>query len=223
MLFSKPPQCILRENLSGDGHLSVPGVQWLPGACVNPARNCLSLNSKRSLNDTMVIWRDEGKDDLPLNKMTLKELCAEVWYAIHDPLSFVLLKSFPTILIDLSDFIFLMRSSLDLIIRRLVAHALQALGLEKGSAIAIDMPMNVISIVIYLAIVLAGYVVVSIADSFAPPEISTRLKISEAKAIFTQVHTLLLEKLNFFSSSDYVYSGFINCTFVFPQFLLLCF
>ncbi|XP_004299255.1 PREDICTED: probable acyl-activating enzyme 17, peroxisomal [Fragaria vesca subsp. vesca] len=147
VLFSKPPQCILRENLSGDGHLSVPGVQWLPGACVNPARNCLSLNSKRSLNDTMVIWRDEGKDDLPLNKMTLKELRAEVW---------------------------------------LVAHALQALGLEKGSAIAIDMPMNVISVVIYLAIVLAGFVVVSIADSFAPPEISTRLKISEAKAIFTQ-------------------------------------
>ncbi|XP_022738682.1 probable acyl-activating enzyme 17, peroxisomal isoform X2 [Durio zibethinus] len=31
-----------------------------------------------------------------------------------------------------------------------------------------------------------GYVVVSIADSFAPLEISTRLKISEAKAIFTQ-------------------------------------
>lgn len=59
----------------------------------------------------------------------------------------------------------------------------------KGSAIAIDMPMNVHSVVIYLAIVLAGYVVVSIADSFAPPEISTRLKISGAKAIFTQVLT----------------------------------
>jgi acyl-coenzyme A synthetase/AMP-(fatty) acid ligase len=62
--------------------------------------------------------------------------------------------------------------------------------LDKGSAVAIDMPMNVNSVVIYLAIVLAGYVVVSIADSFAPIEISTRLKISEAKAIFTQVITL---------------------------------
>lgn len=70
---------------------------------------------------------------------------------------------------------------------RLVAHAIKALGLEKGSAIAIDMPMDVNSVFIYLAIVLAGYVVVSIADSFAPLEISTRLKISEAKAIFTQV------------------------------------
>ena len=70
---------------------------------------------------------------------------------------------------------------------RLVAHALKELGLDKGSAIAIDMPMDVNSVVIYLAIVLAGYVVVSIADSFAPREISTRLRISKAKAIFTQV------------------------------------
>lgn len=53
------------------------------------------------------------------------------------------------------------------------------------------MPMNVHSVVIYLAIVLAGYVVVSIADSFAAREISTRLTISKAKAIFTQVVTLI--------------------------------
>ncbi|CAI9113443.1 OLC1v1014047C2 [Oldenlandia corymbosa var. corymbosa] len=67
-----------------------------------------------------------------------------------------------------------------------VAHALDTLALDKGSAIAIDMPMDVNAVVIYLAIVLAGYVVVSIADSFAPTEISTRLKISNARAIFTQ-------------------------------------
>jgi acyl-coenzyme A synthetase/AMP-(fatty) acid ligase len=73
-----------------------------------------------------------------------------------------------------------------------VANALDALDLPKGSAIAIDMPMNVNAVVIYLATVLAGYVVVSIADSFAAPAISTRLKISEAKAIFTQVVTLVL-------------------------------
>lgn len=54
------------------------------------------------------------------------------------------------------------------------------------------MPMNVNSVVIYLAIVLAGYVVVSIADSFAPSEISVRLKVSNAQAIFTQVKSLLL-------------------------------
>jgi acyl-coenzyme A synthetase/AMP-(fatty) acid ligase len=67
-----------------------------------------------------------------------------------------------------------------------VANALDALDLPKGSAIAIDMPMNVNAVVIYLAIVLAGCVIVSIADSFAAPA-ATRLKISEAKAIFTQV------------------------------------
>lgn len=71
--------------------------------------------------------------------------------------------------------------------RRFVAHALDALGLPQGSAIAIDMPMNVDSVIIYLAIVLTGNVVVSIADSFAPSEIATRLRIANAKAIFTQV------------------------------------
>ncbi|EXC27997.1 putative acyl-activating enzyme 17 [Morus notabilis] len=145
--FSKPPECIFRENLPGEEHVSRPGGQWLPGAYVNPAKNCLNVNSKRSLDDTMIVWRDEGKDDLPVNKMTLEELRSEVW---------------------------------------LVARALKDLGLERGSAIAIDMPMNVHSVVIYLAIILAGYVVVSIADSFAAREISTRIKISKAKAIFTQ-------------------------------------
>lgn len=70
--------------------------------------------------------------------------------------------------------------------------------MEKGSAIAIDMPMDVNSVVIYLAIVLAGYVVVSIADSFAPSEISTRLILSKAKAIFTQVLYLSNLRILFF-------------------------
>ncbi|XP_016180187.1 probable acyl-activating enzyme 17, peroxisomal isoform X2 [Arachis ipaensis] len=145
--FSTPPECILRENLLGESSLSHPGGQWLPGASINPAKNCLVENAKRSLNDTAIIWRDENHDDLPVERMTFKELQEEVW---------------------------------------LVAYALEALALEKGSAIAIDMPMHVKSVVIYLAIVLAGYVVVSIADSFAAGEISTRLNISNAKVIFTQ-------------------------------------
>ncbi|KAK3225682.1 hypothetical protein Dsin_005544 [Dipteronia sinensis] len=143
--FSEPPECILRENPHGEG--SNPGGQWLPGGSVNPAKNCLSMNSKRGLDDIVIRWRDEGDDDVPVKRMTLKELRKEVW---------------------------------------LVAYALDTLGLDRGSAIAIDMPMNVNSVVIYLAIVLAGYIVVSIADSFAAVEISTRLKISDAKAIFTQ-------------------------------------
>ncbi|KAL4280296.1 hypothetical protein GQ457_03G018640 [Hibiscus cannabinus] len=152
--FSVPPDCIL-QSPSDDSHTSNPAGKWLPGAFVNPAKNCLVVNSKRSLDDIVIRWRDEGDDDLPVKSMTLKELQTEVW---------------------------------------LVAHALDALGLDRGSAIAIDMPMNVYSVIIYLAIVLAGYVVVSIADSFASLEISTRLKISKAKVIFTQDFIIRGEK-----------------------------
>ncbi|KAK8560064.1 hypothetical protein V6N13_061319 [Hibiscus sabdariffa] len=152
--FSVPPDCIL-QSPSDDSRTSNPGGKWLPGAFVNPAKNCLVVNSKRSLDDIVIRWRDEGDDDLPVKSMTLKELQTEVW---------------------------------------LVAHALDALGLDRGSAIAIDMPMNVYSVIIYLAIVLAGYVVVSIADSFASLEISTRLKISKAKVIFTQDFIIRGEK-----------------------------
>ncbi|KFK27630.1 hypothetical protein AALP_AA8G408100 [Arabis alpina] len=144
ILFSVPPKCILeKKNTSKDN----PGGVWLPGAYLNPARNCLTNGFKRRSDDVVIRWRDEGSDDLPVNTMTLVELRAQVWLA---------------------------------------AYALNALDLEEESAIAIDMPMNVEAVIIYLAIVLAGHVVVSIADSFSPREISTRLKISKAKAIFTQ-------------------------------------
>lgn len=67
-----------------------------------------------------------------------------------------------------------------------VATALEIHGFSKGDAIAIDMPMSIWAVIIYLGIVLSGCVVVSIADSFAASEIQTRLKISKAKGIFTQ-------------------------------------
>jgi acyl-coenzyme A synthetase/AMP-(fatty) acid ligase len=70
-----------------------------------------------------------------------------------------------------------------------VANALECLGLQQGDAIAIDMPMNVYAVTAYLAIILAGFVVVSIADSFVPNEIRVRIQISKAKAIFTQVNS----------------------------------
>ncbi|XP_066333172.1 probable CoA ligase CCL12 isoform X1 [Miscanthus floridulus] len=66
-----------------------------------------------------------------------------------------------------------------------VAHALDAM-FEKGDRIAIDMPMTCNAVIIYLAIILGGFVVVSIADSFAPQEIGSRIGVSKAKAIFTQ-------------------------------------
>ncbi|WVZ23793.1 hypothetical protein V8G54_002337 [Vigna mungo] len=67
----------------------------------------------------------------------------------------------------------------------MVAKAIDA-TFSKGDAIAIDMQMTANAVIIYLAIVLAGCAVVSIADSFAPKEIATRLRVSKAKGIFTQ-------------------------------------
>ncbi|MEM1034142.1 MAG: AMP-binding protein [Myxococcota bacterium] len=67
-----------------------------------------------------------------------------------------------------------------------VAHGLERRGLAPGDAVAIDMPMTYEAVVIYLGIVAFGGAVVSIADSFAATEIATRLRISAAKAIFTQ-------------------------------------
>ncbi len=67
-----------------------------------------------------------------------------------------------------------------------VANGLVDAGFRPGDAIAIAMPMTAESVAIYLGIVQAGCVVVSIADSFAATEIAMRLRLSEAKAIFTQ-------------------------------------
>ena len=58
--------------------------------------------------------------------------------------------------------------------------------IPAGDAIAINMLMTVDAVVIYLGIIYAGCAAVSIADSFAPSEISTRLQIAQTKAIFVQ-------------------------------------
>lgn len=67
-----------------------------------------------------------------------------------------------------------------------VANGLVDAGFQLGDAIAIAIPMTAESVAIYLGIIKAGCVVVSIADSFAAAEIATRLRLSNAKAIFTQ-------------------------------------
>lgn len=67
-----------------------------------------------------------------------------------------------------------------------VANSLIEAGFHAGDPIAIALPMTAESVALYLGIVKAGCVVVSIADSFAANEIATRLQISGAKAIFTQ-------------------------------------
>lgn len=66
------------------------------------------------------------------------------------------------------------------------ANGLVALGLKLGDRIAIDMPMTLEAVAIYLAGIKAGMPIVTIADSFTPNEIAVRLKIAEPKVIFTQ-------------------------------------
>ncbi len=67
-----------------------------------------------------------------------------------------------------------------------VANGLTAAGFKRGDALAIDMPMTAETVALYLGIIKAGMVVVSIADSMAPDEIATRLNLAGAKGVFTQ-------------------------------------
>ncbi|MCB0471597.1 MAG: AMP-binding protein, partial [Flavobacteriaceae bacterium] len=60
------------------------------------------------------------------------------------------------------------------------------LGLKAGDVVAIDMPMTLEAVAIYLAAIKAGNPVATIADSFSANEIGIRLKITKAKLIFTQ-------------------------------------
>lgn len=67
-----------------------------------------------------------------------------------------------------------------------VANSLIEEGFLPGDPLAIDMPMTYFAVAIYLGIIKMGGIVVSIADSFSPEEIATRLHITQAKGIFTQ-------------------------------------
>jgi acetyl-CoA synthetase len=73
---------------------------------------------------------------------------------------------------------------LDMLVN-LVANGLAAAGFSPGDAIALYMPMNLECVAAYLGIIRAGCAVVSIADSFAAPEVARRLEIAEAAAIIT--------------------------------------
>jgi len=66
-----------------------------------------------------------------------------------------------------------------------VANGLVARGFKRGDAFAVDMPMTMESVAIYLGAIKMGGVIVSIADSFMPKEIATRLRLGDAKAVFT--------------------------------------
>ena len=67
-----------------------------------------------------------------------------------------------------------------------VANGLANAGFQSGDPIAVNMSMHPESVAVYLGIIKAGCVVIAIADSFAPDEIQMRLRIANAKGIFTQ-------------------------------------
>ena len=67
-----------------------------------------------------------------------------------------------------------------------IANSLKDTGLKPGDRIAIDMPMTMEAVAIYLAGIKAGLTVVTIADSFSSNEIATRIKITNPKLVFTQ-------------------------------------
>jgi len=71
-----------------------------------------------------------------------------------------------------------------------IVNSIRQAGLKQGDAIAIDMPMTLEAVAIYLASIKAGNPIVTIADSFTPNEIAVRLNIVNSKLIFTQDYLL---------------------------------
>tara|TARA_R110002111_G_scaffold258083_1_gene326800 strand:+ start:23669 stop:25708 length:2040 start_codon:yes stop_codon:yes gene_type:complete len=67
-----------------------------------------------------------------------------------------------------------------------VANGLQAAGIQPGERVAVMMPMTVESVALFLGIIAAGCVVVTIADSFSAEEVRVRLQITEPRLIFIQ-------------------------------------
>ena len=96
----------------------------------------------------------------------------------HEPAIIYAMESAPR---DLQTMSFATLSKLSNQISNALLHVVQ-----PGDAVAICMPMTPESIALYIGIVQAGCVVVSIADSFSAPEIATRCRIANAKAIVTQ-------------------------------------
>lgn len=66
-----------------------------------------------------------------------------------------------------------------------VSHGLREHNLRAGDAVALYMPMTAECVAAYLGIVQAGLAVISIPDSFAAEEVSTRLRLGDARAIIT--------------------------------------
>ncbi len=66
-----------------------------------------------------------------------------------------------------------------------VASGLLDNGFEAGDSLVIYMPLALESIVAYLAVVRTGMIVVSVADSYSPYELSKRIAMTKARGIIT--------------------------------------
>lgn len=66
------------------------------------------------------------------------------------------------------------------------ANGLRAMGLCEGDAVAFYLPLSVEAVAAYLGVILAGCVAVSIPESLPVEEIEKRLRIGNARAVFTQ-------------------------------------
>ena len=75
-----------------------------------------------------------------------------------------------------------------------VANGLVELGMKAEDRVAIDMPMTVESVAIYLGALAVGCPVVTVAESFPPAEIAVRLGLGHARCIFTQDFAIRLGK-----------------------------
>lgn len=73
VVFNQQPHCILDTS---DNNL--PGGQWLPGAVLNVAECFLAAKPGRPDSSTAIVYRNEGEDDLPVRKVTLGQLRANV-------------------------------------------------------------------------------------------------------------------------------------------------
>lgn len=67
-----------------------------------------------------------------------------------------------------------------------VANGLTEAGIVPGERVAVMLPMTLESVAIFLGIIAAGCVVVTIADSFSAEEMLVRLKITSPRLIFIQ-------------------------------------
>lgn len=84
IIFHRAPRCIL-DTTDKSKH----GGTWFPDAVLNIAECCLLPVSypRKHDNSLAVVWRDEGNDDSPVNRLTLRELREQVMYDFYDPQS----------------------------------------------------------------------------------------------------------------------------------------